>query len=139
MLMKKISVPRALLYMMAQFGGSVFGALLLWGSISNASYAPNHTLNIPGFRPGIDIVPAVGRPPFFLGANMMNPTLNPLNGLLLEIMGTSMLIGTVLTTAVDNRSLGQTMALAPLPIGICVWVVHLTLIPWTGRLSFTSC
>ena len=125
---------RSVYYMIAQCLGSTFGAALLWGGISNASYVPNPSTNITGFRPGIDIVPAVGKPPFALGANMLNPVLTTSNGLLLEIMGTCLLVGTVLSTAVDNRSLGSVSMLAPIPIGISVWIVHLVLIPWTGKI-----
>jgi aquaporin PIP len=131
-LVRKISLARAVFYMAAQVLGSIFGAALLWGSLSGASWNPNPATPLPGFRQGIDVVPAVGRPPFGLGANQLNPTLSPSNGLLLEIMGTAMLISTVLNTAVDNRSLATNSSLAPIPIGISIWIVHLVLIPWTG-------
>ena len=136
LLLKRMTGKRALVYMAAQFLGSTFGAALLWGSISSSSFVPNPSSTIPGFQHGVDIVPAVGYPPFALGANQLNPTLTKGNGLLLEIMGTAILVGTVLSTAVDHRSMGQASSLAPLPIGICVWVVHLVLIPWTGKRCF---
>jgi len=50
----------------------------------------------------------------------------------MKIMGTSILVLTVLSTAVDSRSLNQVQMLAPLPIGFSVWIAHLVLIPWTG-------
>ena len=129
------------LYFIAQFLGSVVGAALLWGGISGASYnpTPGVVVNVTGFRPGIDVIPAVGRPPFGLGANQLNPVLSTSNGLLLEVVGTGMLIGTVLSTAVDGRSLGSLSNLAPIPIGISVWIVHLVLIPWTGELGGFFC
>jgi len=138
MLHRKISPGRMCLYWIAQFLGSVLGAAILWGGISNATYAaaPGMVVNITGFRPGVDPLPWVGRPPFALGANQLNPVLTASNGLLLEIMGTSFLIGTVLSTAVDPRSLGNVGQLAPLPIGMSVWVAHLVLIPWTGKLRY---
>ena len=135
MLQRKISPWRFFFYGIAQLLGSTLGAALLWGGISNASYAasPGVVVNITGFVPGVSVIPAVGHPPFGLGANMLNPVLSTSNGLLLEIMGTSMLVGTVLSTAVDKRSLGPVANLAPIPIGLSVWVVHLVLIPWTGK------
>lgn len=138
MLQRKISPCRTILYMMGQFLGSVLGAALLWGGTSSASYKPivgqagQLGLNLTSFVVGQDVVPTVGRPPFNLGANGVNPTISTSNALLLEIMGTSLLIGTVLTTAVDNRSLTTIAQLAPIPIGFSVWVAHLVLIPWTG-------
>jgi MIP family channel proteins len=134
MLIRKISPWRSFLYMVAQFLGAVLGSALMWGGISNASYQPNPgvILNITGFRPGVDVVPGVGRPPFGLGATQLNPILSVSNGLLLEMMGTSFLIGTVLSTAVDTRSLGPVVKLAPIPIGMAVWIAHLGLIAFTG-------
>lgn len=132
MLLRKISVFRGIVYWIAQGLGAIFGSLLLWAALSQASWVPGPGVHIPGFRPGVDIVPAVGRPPFKLGANQLNPTLNTGNGFLLEIIGTAMLIATVHATAVDNRSLGPVTQLAPVPIGVSIWIVHLALIPWTG-------
>ena len=132
MLVRKIDLCRAVTYWAAQGLGAILGALLLWAALSQASWVPGPGVEIPGFRPGIDVVPAVGRPPFKLGANQLNPTLNTGNGFLLEVIGTAILIATVLCTAVDNRSLGQVGQLAPIPIGFSIWIVHLALIPWTG-------
>jgi len=133
LIQRRISPMRAMLYWIAQFSGASAGALMLWGGISNVSYAPvNGIEKLANFTLGTSIVPAVQRPPFLLGANQLNMALNPGNGLILEIMGTSMLVWTVLSTAVDSRSLNQVQMLAPLPIGFSVWVVHLVLIPWTG-------
>ena len=105
----------------------------MWAGTSDASYNP-HKGNLPSanFTQGVDVVPAVGRPPYYLGANALNPVLNEWNGFILEVVGTAFLVSTVLTTAVDQRSLQNVNALAPLPIGFAVFVVHLALVPWTG-------
>lgn len=132
---RRVSPFRACCYCGAQFIGAVFGSLLLWASISQSSYAfhnPATATTLKNFTIGVDVVPAVGNPPFFLGANALNPVLSPGNGLLLEIMGTSLLVGTVLLTAADKRSMGKSINLAPIPIGFSVWIAHLCLIPWTG-------
>ena len=134
MLQRKVSPLRMVLYWIAQALGATLGSALLWAAISGSSYnpAPGDVVNITGFRQGVDILPWVGRPPFGLGANQLNPVLSTSNGLLLEVMGTSFLVGTVLSTAVDGRGMGAIGSLAPLPIGMSVWIAHLVLIPWTG-------
>jgi glycerol uptake facilitator-like aquaporin len=101
----------------------------LHNRLNNASFVASPGIAQP--PPG-GVVASVGRPPFRLGANQLNPVLNPWNGLVLEIVGTSLLVGTVLTTAVDERALSGVNSLAPLPIGFSVMVAHLCLIPWTG-------
>ena len=131
MIHKRISPLRMFVYWTAQYVGAVWGSLILWAATSNASYVPPRGAPT-NFTVGVDIVPAVGRPPYYLGANGLNPVLTVWNGLLLEIVGTSFLVATVLNTAVDKRSLSGVNVLAPLPIGFSVLVCHLALIPWTG-------
>jgi glycerol uptake facilitator-like aquaporin len=134
MLQRKVSPARMILYFIAQFSGSLLGASILWAGLSGATWNPSPGVNMTaGFRLGIDQIPAVGKPPFYLGANQLNPVLSTSNGLLLEVMGTSFLVGTVMATAVDGRAMGNVGSLAPIPIGISVWIAHLVLIPWTGK------
>jgi len=133
-LQKKLSAGRAVLYIISQFLGSLLGAAILWGGIASASYipTPGTTFNGTNFILGVSVVPAVGNPPFYLGANQLNPVISTSNGVLLEIMGTGFLVGTVFSTALDKRTLGANSNLAPIPIGLSVWICHLVLIPWTG-------
>lgn len=129
---KKVSPTRMGLYWLCQFLGAVAGSLLMWGGISGVSWHPPLGMNTTGFIPGVTLIPAVGYPPYGLGANSLDPLITPANGLLLETMGTMILVITVLMTAVDGRSMGKNVTLAPLPIGFSVWLIHLVLIPWTG-------
>lgn len=131
-LAKKVSPMRMLLYWLCQFLGAVCGSLLMWGGISGVSWHPPPGMNTTGFIPGETLIPAVGYPPYGLGANTMDPLITPANGLMLETIGTMILVITVLMTAVDGRSMGQQVTLAPIPIGFSVWLIHLVLIPWTG-------
>ena len=74
------------MYWFAQFSGALAGALMLWGGISNVSFAPvNGIEKLANFTLGTSVVPAIQRPPFLLGANALNPALNPGNGLILEV------------------------------------------------------
>jgi len=122
MLVGTVSPMRAAFYTLAQLLGAVFGSLLVWGSTSDLSY------DRTGAR---DVL--VGDPPFELGANQLNPTLNDGNGFLLEFMGTLLLCLTVLTTVLhhDNLSHGKPNV-AAIPIGFAVFLAHIVLVPLTG-------
>jgi hypothetical protein len=70
LIQRRISPRRAIVYMLCQFAGSCAGALILWGGISNAAYAPLKGIeNLQNFTLGTDVIPAIQRPPFLLGAN----------------------------------------------------------------------
>ena len=75
----------------------------------------------------------IGNPPYGLGVNGLNPDLSHLNGAVLEMMGTLILCLTVVMTAVHKKALSQgTPNLAPLAIGLSVFLAHVVLVPLTG-------
>jgi len=113
---------RAVVYILAQFFGAVLGSLLLWASTSQMSYDENHK-----------VIETVGSPPYLLGANRLNSTLNQGNGFALEMIGTFTLCLTVLMTVRHKGNMAQgTPCLAPLPIGMAVFIAHVVLVPFTG-------
>ena len=123
MILGKVSPVRGILYFVSQFGGSLLGAALVWASTTGlvgTDLFPEH----PTFG-------RVGRPPFDLGATVLNPVLNSGNGFLLEFMGTFLLCLVVVQTAIDSHSPARPH-LTPLAIGFAVLVAHICLIPLTG-------
>jgi glycerol uptake facilitator-like aquaporin len=71
-----------------------------------------------------------------LGANGLQlPSITVGNALVVEIMGTALLVFTVLESAVNSKAITSgtsKMSLAPIPIGLAVFVAHIVLIPVTG-------
>jgi len=80
-----------------------------------------------------------------LGTNAVNSVLGPGNALIGETVGTFLLMYVVLETAVSPHSIGNSndpnesgkihsggLAIAPIPIGIAVFLAHLVLIPIDG-------
>mmetsp|Transcript_15074 Transcript_15074/g.17062 ORF Transcript_15074/g.17062 Transcript_15074/m.17062 type:complete len:318 (+) Transcript_15074:149-1102(+) len=127
-LVGKCSVVRGLLYFVAQLSGAFLGSLLLWAS----------TTGLTGdVIVGSSLVDqknnTIGRPPFNLGINSLNPRLTAGNGFVYEFMGTLLLCITVLMTAVHGKSLAQGKASnAPIAIGFAVLLAHVILVPYTG-------
>ena len=67
-----------------------------------------------------------------LGANGIGiASVNPFAGMVMEMIGTMVLVLVVYATAVDKRNKSSAM-LPPLLIGLTVSVAHLLLIPYTG-------
>jgi len=116
---------RAVVYLISQLAGSVVGAALLLATTSGAS-DPSFVLDRTGG----------------LGSNgFQNPAVTVGNALIVEIMGTLLLVYVVLETAVNSNAVttdGQTMVrgnkqnLAPIPIGLAVFLAHVICIPITG-------
>ena len=104
LLTKKISAARGLMYVAAQIGGAVVGALLLLATIPDAA-----DTNLGAHALGSDVT-----------VNM---------GLLMEIVVTFALVFVIFATAVDPSGMGN---LAPLAIGLAVLVDHLLAVPITG-------
>lgn len=112
---------RAIGYLAAQLLGSVLGAALLKGTTSGGEELD---------RSGA------------LGANgLQHESVTVGNALLVEVMGTALLVFTVLETAVNGQAvttegesaiLGNKQNLAPLPIGLSVFLAHTVCIPVTG-------
>lgn len=109
-LARKVSLPRALLYMIAQCLGAICGAGIVKG------FQPKEYENLGG------------------GANMVAHGYTKGDGLGAEIVGTFVLVYTVFsaTDAKRNARDSHVPVLAPLPIGFAVYLVHLATIPITG-------
>lgn len=58
--------------------------------------------------------------------------ISPWQGLLLEVFGTLMLVYLVLAATNEARDMRTSSYEVPLAVGICVFVVHLVLVPLTG-------
>ena len=99
----KIGVPRALVYIFAQLGGAIVGALLIMAVV------PNDGGN--------------------LGAHSLASDVTVGAGLLTEIILTFALVFVVFATAIDPRGKA---AIAPVAIGLMVLVGHLFAVPLTG-------
>lgn len=121
-LLGECDAAQAVCYVAAQLVGATLGSLLLWSSVS----AMNDDRD-----PAKEAL--IGNPPFALGANGLNPALHQGNGFLLEFMGTFLLCMTVVMTAVHKKSLAHGVPhMAPLAIGLAVFLAHVVLVPLTG-------
>ncbi|CAN6293217.1 unnamed protein product [Urochloa humidicola] len=111
LLARKVSVPRAALYVAAQCLGAVCGA-----GIVRAIHSPGSFERHGG------------------GANAVGDGYGRGTGLVAEVVGTFVLVYTVFsaTDAKRNARDSHIPVLAPLPIGFAVFVVHLATIPVTG-------
>ena len=109
-LARKLSLTRALFYMVMQCLGAICGAGV-----------------VKGFQQGL-YMGAGG------GANAVNPGYTKGDGLGAEIVGTFVLVYTVFSATDAKRSARDSHVpiLAPLPIGFAVFLVHLATIPITG-------
>ena len=100
----KISLTKAVMYVVAQLVGAVVGALLLKGVIPAAAQGN-------------------------LGAHGLGSGITPGGGLVAEIVLTFALVFVVFATAIDPKGLGH---IAPLAIGFTILVDHLLGVPVTG-------
>lgn len=109
-LARKVTLPRTLLYMLAQCLGAICGVGI-----------------VKGFQP--KEYEALGG-----GANVVNHGYTKGDGLGAEIVGTFVLVYTVFSATDAKRSArdSHVPVLAPLPIGFAVYLVHLATIPITG-------
>lgn len=108
---------RGLAYLVAQLSGSVVGALLLQATTSGDSTVLDRSGG--------------------LGANgYQNPKVTDGNAFLVEVMGTLLLVYVVLETAVNPAAVtsekGGKLTVAPIAIGLAVFVAHVVCIPITG-------
>ncbi|KAI3869319.1 hypothetical protein MKW92_053169 [Papaver armeniacum] len=109
-LVRKVSLVRAVSYMVAQCVGAISGAALVKG------FQKAHYNRFGG------------------GVNVLADGYSKGTGLAAEIVGTFVLVYTVLS-ATDNKRRARDShipVLAPLPIGFAVFLVHLATIPITG-------
>ncbi len=100
----KISLPKAIMYVVAQLVGAVLGASLLEGVIPAAAQGN-------------------------LGAHGLGSGITVGGGLVAEIVLTFALVFVIFATAIDPKGLGH---LAPVAIGLTVLVDHLIGVPITG-------
>jgi aquaporin PIP len=107
---RKVSLPRAICYMVAQCLGAICGAGLAKG------FQTSYYVRYGG------------------GANMVAPGYTKGVGLAAEIIGTFVLVYTVFSATDPKRNArdSHVPVLAPLPIGFAVFMVHLATIPITG-------
>lgn len=111
LLARKLSLTRAVFYIIMQCLGAICGAAV-----------------VRGFERGPQFIRLGG------GANALSVGYSKLGGLGAEIMGTFVLVYTVFsaTDAKRNARDSHVPILAPLPIGFAVFLVHLATIPITG-------
>ncbi|KAK8944345.1 Aquaporin PIP1-5 [Platanthera zijinensis] len=109
-LARKLSLTRALYYIVMQCLGAICGAGV-----------------VKGFKKSIYMANGGG-------ANFVNPGYTKGDGLGAEIIGTFVLVYTVFSATDAKRSARDSHVpmLAPLPIGFAVFLVHLATIPITG-------
>ncbi|OWM69977.1 probable aquaporin PIP1-4 [Punica granatum] len=108
---RKLSLTRAVFYMVMQCLGAICGAGVVKGFMGDSQYE------------------LLGG-----GANSVNAGYTKGDGLGAEIMGTFILVYTVFSATDAKRSARDSHVpiLAPLPIGFAVFLVHLATIPITG-------
>lgn len=109
-LARKVTLPRAILYIVAQCLGAICGCGLV-KSFQRTYYDTYHG-----------------------GANMLADGYSKGTGLGAEIIGTFVLVYTVFSATDPKRNArdSHVPVLAPLPIGFAVFMVHLATIPITG-------
>eukprot|EP00253_Pinus_taeda_P024901 PITA_24901 len=109
-LARRISLPRALLYIVAQCLGALCGTALVKG-IQGSLYASNGG-----------------------GSNFVSSGYSKETALLAEIIGTFVLVYTVFSAADPKRKVRHSHipVVSPIPIGLAVFLVHLATIPITG-------
>ncbi|GLJ44554.1 hypothetical protein SUGI_0935750 [Cryptomeria japonica] len=109
-LARKVSLPRAVMYMSAQCLGAICGAGLV------KAFQKSYYDRYGG------------------GANFVAPGYTKGVGLAAEIIGTFVLVYTVFSATDPKRNArdSHVPVLAPLPIGFAVFMVHLATIPITG-------
>ncbi|KAI5076184.1 hypothetical protein GOP47_0008249 [Adiantum capillus-veneris] len=109
-LARKVSLPRAFFYMVAQCLGAICGVGLV------KAFQKTYYVQSGG------------------GANMVQPGYSNGTGLAAEIIGTFVLVYTVFSATDPKRNArdSHVPVLAPLPIGFAVFMVHLATIPITG-------
>ncbi|KAK9072777.1 hypothetical protein SSX86_009212 [Deinandra increscens subsp. villosa] len=107
---RKVTVPRAVMYIIAQCSGATCGCIMV-KTLQKAYYMDHGG-----------------------GANDLSQGYSRITGLCVEIIGTFILVYTVLSTTDPKRNArdSHVPVLAPLPIGFAVFMVHLATIPITG-------
>jgi MIP family channel proteins len=128
MLLGDISIVKGILYMVVQFTGAIVGSLIVWGCASGLADACDEDSQDPVcLNSNFD---GQFGPAFTLGLNTVSATTSIGSAFLLELVGTYLLVITVLNSAVDKNSAAGSCA--PIAIGWSVMLAHINLIPFTG-------
>jgi aquaporin PIP len=114
-ILKDLPLTHFLSYLVAQCAGATLGAALVWGTFASPELVKDSSDNTP---------------PFLVGSNFVHSEIPLGSAFLGEMMGTFLLVWTVLMTAVSTHSIAGN--LAPIAIGWSVMLAHLLLIPITG-------
>jgi MIP family channel proteins len=117
-----ISIIKGILYMLVQFIGAIIGSFIVWGCAAGLTDCDEgDTAPVCSYE---------GGPAFNLGINSVTPTSSIGSAFLLELVGTYLLVITVLNSARDSGSGAGNCA--PTAIGWSVLLAHINLIPFTG-------
>lgn len=130
--MGKQSIVSGLLYVLSQCIGGVFGSLILWGCTSSltADCDVDEQARMSGVCSASLNENGSYGPAFSLGLNVVGPRTSAGAAFLLELVGTYLLVLTVLNAAVHTKSAAGNGA--PIAIGWAVVICHIVLIPYTG-------
>jgi len=125
----EISIVKGLLYMVAQFSGAFVGSLIVWGCASGLTDSCEAGDSAPVCGSALQANGNYG-PAFSLGLNQVAATTSLGSAFLLELVGTYLLVFTVLNSALDKSSGAGNAACTA--IGWSVLLAHINLIPFTG-------
>jgi len=124
-----ISIVKGILYMVVQCIGAIIGSFVVWGCAAGLTDTCDGSSDAP-----VCSSPLKGNgdygPAFTLGLNQVAPTTSIGSAFLLELVGTYLLVFTVLNSARDKGSGAGNCA--PTAIGWSVLLCHINLVPFTG-------
>lgn len=125
----EISMIKGLLYMAVQFLGAIVGSLIVWGCAAGLTDTCEDAGDAPVCTSPLKANGEYG-PAFTLGLNQVAATSSLGSAFLLELVGTYLLVFTVLNSALDKKSGAGNAACTA--IGWSVLLAHINLIPFTG-------
>uniref|UniRef100_A0A7S2H6Q3 Aquaporin n=1 Tax=Helicotheca tamesis TaxID=374047 RepID=A0A7S2H6Q3_9STRA len=132
----EMRVVSGILYIVAQMVGAIFGALFLWSTIASLTYPcgtddESTVVSSAVCKASCDSNGENCGAAFGLGANQLSPNVTVMCAFMGELIGTFLLVFTVLMSAVHPQN-GSGPNAAPIAIGWSVLLAHLVLIPLTG-------
>lgn len=129
-MVKKMSPVAGILYIVAQCLGAILGSFIVWGCTVGLTDLCGEN----DFADGVCAASVKSNgnfgPAYAIGANSVSPRIEVGSAFFLELMGTYLLVITVLQTAVSAKSSAGNAA--PIAIGFSVLLAHIVLIPFTG-------